>query len=184
MPDLLLELFSEEIPARMQRQAAEDLKRLVTNALVERGLTYEGASAYATPRRLALQIVGLPGRQPDLREERKGPRVGETVEGIARAHKPYGVFIDLPSYGSRTSGLLPLEEAGVSKPADLAERFPAGEKLKVLVQQIDERGRIRLAIPSSASGKGLANLGSRGVSKAMADALRKALEQDGTEKKE
>lgn len=76
MPDLLLELFSEEIPARMQRMAAEDLRRLVTNALVERGLTYEGASAYATPRRLAMQIVGLPGRQPDVREERKGPRVG------------------------------------------------------------------------------------------------------------
>ena len=58
MPDLLFELFSEEIPARMQRQAAEDLKRLVTNALVERGLVYEGAAAYATPRRLALQVVG------------------------------------------------------------------------------------------------------------------------------
>ena len=52
MPDLLLELFSEEIPARMQRQAGEDLKRLVTGALVEAGLVYEGAQAFATPRRL------------------------------------------------------------------------------------------------------------------------------------
>jgi glycyl-tRNA synthetase beta chain len=76
MPDLLFELFSEEIPARMQRQASEDLKRLVTSALVEAGVTYEGARAYATPRRLALNIVGLPARQPDTREERKGPRVG------------------------------------------------------------------------------------------------------------
>jgi glycyl-tRNA synthetase beta chain len=76
MPDLLFELFSEEIPARMQRQASEDLKRLVTNALVEAGVTYEGARAYATPRRLALHVVGLPARQPDTREERKGPRVG------------------------------------------------------------------------------------------------------------
>ncbi|MFN7319671.1 MAG: glycine--tRNA ligase subunit beta, partial [Methylobacterium sp.] len=71
MPDLLLELFSEEIPARMQRQAAEDLKKLVTGALVDRGLTYEGARAFATPRRLALTIVGLPSRQPDTREEKK-----------------------------------------------------------------------------------------------------------------
>ncbi len=76
MPDLLIELFCEEIPARMQRRAAEDLKALVTGALVERGCTYEGAKAFATPRRLALQVGGLPSRQPDLREERKGPRVG------------------------------------------------------------------------------------------------------------
>ena len=76
MPDLLIELFCEEIPARMQRRAAEDLKSLVTGALVERGCTYEGAKAFATPRRLTLQVGGLPSRQPDLREERKGPRVG------------------------------------------------------------------------------------------------------------
>ncbi|HME84817.1 MAG TPA: glycine--tRNA ligase subunit beta, partial [Roseiarcus sp.] len=76
MPDLLLELFSEEIPARMQRQAADDLKRLVTNALVERNLLYEGAQSFVTPRRLALHVVGLPSAQADLREERKGPRVG------------------------------------------------------------------------------------------------------------
>ena len=60
MPDLLLELFSEEIPARMQRKAAEDLKSLVTNALVDAGLPYEGAKAFATPRRLALHVAGVP----------------------------------------------------------------------------------------------------------------------------
>lgn len=76
MPDLLLELFSEEIPARMQRRAAEDLKKLVTDALVERGFVYEGAKAFATPRRLALHIAGLPVKGQDVREERKGPRVG------------------------------------------------------------------------------------------------------------
>jgi glycyl-tRNA synthetase beta chain len=76
MPDLLLELFSEEIPARMQRQAAEDLKRLVTNALVDAGLPYEGAQGFATPRRLTLHVVGLPEAQPRRVEERKGPRVG------------------------------------------------------------------------------------------------------------
>jgi len=64
MPDLLLELFSEEIPARMQRQAAEDLKRLVTTALVDASLPYEGAQAFATPRRLTLHVVGLPEAQP------------------------------------------------------------------------------------------------------------------------
>ena len=76
MPDLLLELRSEEIPARMQRRAADDLRKLVTDALVERGFLYEGAKAFATPRRLALHVAGLPARGQDLREERKGPRVG------------------------------------------------------------------------------------------------------------
>ncbi|CAN7557352.1 glycine--tRNA ligase subunit beta [Bosea sp. LjRoot237] len=88
MPDLLLELFSEEIPARMQRKAAEDLKKLVTDALVERGLTYEGAKAFATPRRLALTVAGLPVRGRDVREERKGPRVGApdaAVQGFLKA---------------------------------------------------------------------------------------------------
>ena len=88
MPELLLELFSEEIPARMQAQAAEDLKRLVTEALSERGLGFEGAASFATPRRLALHIAGLPARQPDLREEKKGPRVGApqaAVEGFLKS---------------------------------------------------------------------------------------------------
>lgn len=76
MPDLLLELFSEEIPARMQRRAADDLRKLVTDALVERGFLYEGAKAFATPRRLALHVAGLPPRGEALREERRGPRVG------------------------------------------------------------------------------------------------------------
>jgi len=82
MPDLLLELFSEEIPARMQRRAADDLKSLVTNALVDRGCLYEGAQAFATPRRLALHIVGLPAHQPDVKEEKKGPRVGAPQQAI------------------------------------------------------------------------------------------------------
>ncbi|MCB1540249.1 MAG: glycine--tRNA ligase subunit beta [Rhodoblastus sp.] len=88
MPDLLLELFSEEIPARMQRQAAGDLERLVTGALIERGLKFEGAVAHATPRRLALHVAGLPGRQPDVHEEKKGPRVGApdaAVQGFLKS---------------------------------------------------------------------------------------------------
>lgn len=83
MPDLLLELFSEEIPARMQRRAAEDLKSLLTNALVDAGVTYEGAKAYATPRRLALHIAGLPAGSKATREERKGPRVGAPEKALA-----------------------------------------------------------------------------------------------------
>lgn len=76
MPDLLLELYSEEIPARMQMQAQENLKKLVTDKLVDAGLTYEGAKAFSTPRRLALAVHGLLARAPDMREEKKGPRVG------------------------------------------------------------------------------------------------------------
>src|SRR6201990_2069145 len=83
MPDLLLELFSEEIPARMQAKAADDLRRLVTEKLVAEGLVYEGAKAFATPRRLALTVHGVPARQPDVKEERKGPKVGAPEQAIA-----------------------------------------------------------------------------------------------------
>ncbi|MGQ0443811.1 MAG: glycine--tRNA ligase subunit beta [Beijerinckiaceae bacterium] len=88
MPDLLLELFSEEIPARMQAGAAEDLRRLITGALRERGLSHEGAVSFATPRRLALHIAGLPARQPDTRAEKRGPRVGApdaAVQGFLKS---------------------------------------------------------------------------------------------------
>jgi glycyl-tRNA synthetase beta chain len=83
MPDLLLEFFSEEIPARMQARAAEDLKKLVTDKLVAAGLTYDGAKAFATPRRLALAVAGVPVRQPDVKDERKGPKVGAPEQAIA-----------------------------------------------------------------------------------------------------
>ena len=88
MPDLLLELFSEEIPARMQAKAADDLRRLVTDKLVAEGLVYEGAKAFATPRRLALTVHGVPARQPDLKTERKGPKIGApdaAVQGFLKA---------------------------------------------------------------------------------------------------
>jgi glycyl-tRNA synthetase beta chain len=75
MPDLLLELFSEEIPARMQAQAAKDLERLVIGALSDRGLLFEAAKSFAGPRRLTLAIAGLPAKQPDVKEELKGPKV-------------------------------------------------------------------------------------------------------------
>jgi glycyl-tRNA synthetase beta chain len=91
MPDLLLEFLSEEIPARMQARAAEDLRKLVTDRLVAEGLTYDGASAFATPRRLALTVHGLPAKQPDVKEEKKGPRVGAPDNAIAGFLKAAGL---------------------------------------------------------------------------------------------
>jgi glycyl-tRNA synthetase beta chain len=91
MPDLLLELFSEEIPARMQARAAEDLRKAVTDRLVGAGLVYEGAKAFVTPRRLTLSVHGVPARQPDLREEKKGPRVCAPDNAIAGFLKAAGL---------------------------------------------------------------------------------------------
>ena len=87
MPDLLLELRSEEIPARMQRKAAGDLKKMVTDALVDAGLTYEGAREYWTPRRLTLDIRGLTARSADIKEEKRGPSVSApqgAIDGFLR----------------------------------------------------------------------------------------------------
>ena len=87
MPDLLIELFSEEIPARMQVRAAEDLKKRITDGLVEAGITYAGAAAFSTPRRLTLTLQGVLSESPTLKEERKGPRVDapeQAIEGFLR----------------------------------------------------------------------------------------------------
>jgi glycyl-tRNA synthetase beta chain len=91
MPELLLELFSEEIPARMQGRAAEDLKRLVVDGLKARGLEAGAAQAYATPRRLALVVEGVPAKSPGISEERKGPRVGAPEQAIAGFLKSAGL---------------------------------------------------------------------------------------------
>ncbi len=88
MADLLIELFSEEIPARMQAGAREALRKLVTDGLVEAGLSYAGAQAFSTPRRLVLALEGLSAQSPTLREERKGPAVNApeaAVQGFLRA---------------------------------------------------------------------------------------------------
>jgi glycyl-tRNA synthetase beta chain len=91
MPDLLFELFSEEIPARMQARGAEDLRKAVTDRLVDAGLVYEGAKTFVTPRRLALAVHGVPARQADVREEKKGPRVGAPENAIAGFLKAAGL---------------------------------------------------------------------------------------------
>ncbi|WP_374545611.1 glycine--tRNA ligase subunit beta [Rhodoblastus sp.] len=130
MSDLLLELFSEEIPARMQAQAAADLKKLVTDALVERGLTYEAAESYVTPRRLALNIVGLPTRQPDQREEKKGPRVGAPEAAIQGFLKSAGLAsLDEAKVETDKKGgqfyLALIERPGAATIDVLAEVLPA-----------------------------------------------------------
>ncbi|HEY9236724.1 MULTISPECIES: glycine--tRNA ligase subunit beta [Phenylobacterium] len=88
MPQLLIELFSEEIPARMQAQAARDLDRMVRERLAEQGLLPEGIKTFAGPRRLTLVAEGLPAAQGDRHEDRKGPRVGApdaAIEGFLRS---------------------------------------------------------------------------------------------------
>src|SRR5205085_2689873 len=122
MPDLLLELFSEEIPARMQAKAADDLRRMVTDKLVAEGLVYEGAKAFATPRRLALTVHGIPARQSDLKQERRGPKVGApeaAVQGFLKA-----------------AGLKSLDEAKV-------QRDPKGD---FYIALIEKPGRATLEV--------------------------------------
>ncbi len=94
MPELLLELFSEEIPARMQSKAADDLKSIITNALVDAGLTYEGAQVHSTPRRLVLSVEGLKTQAADTSEERKGPRIDAPQPAIDGFLKSTGLRLD------------------------------------------------------------------------------------------
>lgn len=94
MPELLLELFSEEIPARMQARAAEDLKKLVTEKLKAAGLTFDSAEAFVTPRRLTLVVDGLPDKQPDVSEERRGPRVDAPEKAIQGFLGSTGLTLD------------------------------------------------------------------------------------------
>ena len=123
MAELLLELFSEEIPARMQKRAAEDLKKLITDKLAKAGLEFTAAEAHVTPRRLALVVDGLPERQPDVREERRGPRadapdkaiagflgsLGLTREQVEEREMPKGTFLFavIEKTGAETRGVLP-----------------------------------------------------------------------------
>ena len=93
MPDLLLELFSEEIPARMQTQAAKDLERLVVGALTDRGMLFDGVKSFAGPRRVTLAVQGIPAKQADVSEERKGPRVGAPEKAIEGFLKSAGVAL-------------------------------------------------------------------------------------------
>lgn len=123
MPDLLIELFSEEIPARMQAKAAEDLRQRVTDGLVEAGLTYAGAASFSTPRRLTLAIEGMLAQSPTLREERKGPRVDAPEKAIEGFLRGAGVSRDDLEVRDEKKGQVYF--AVISKPGRPAEEIVA-----------------------------------------------------------
>jgi glycyl-tRNA synthetase beta chain len=123
MPDLLIELFSEEIPARMQRRAADDLKARVTDGLVDAGLTYAGAAGFSTPRRLALTVQGLTAESPTVVEERKGPRADapeKAIEGFLR-----GAGVSREDLELRDEKKGQVYFAKITKPGRLAEDIVA-----------------------------------------------------------
>ena len=132
MPDLLIELFSEEIPARMQAKAAADLQKAMTDGLVEAGLTYAGAAAFATPRRLTLTVHGLLAQSPSLREERKGPRVDAPEKALAGFLRGAGVAREALSVRADKKGDVYI--ATIEKPGRPAAEIIA-ETLEKTVRQ-------------------------------------------------
>jgi glycyl-tRNA synthetase beta chain len=127
MPDLLLELFSEEIPARMQAGAARDLERLMVGALTDRGYLFEGIKAFAGPRRLALAIAGLPAKQNDVREEVKGPKTDAPEAALSGFLKKTGLTKDQLKVEKTPKGdvyIAVIERAGRETPHVLAEIIP------------------------------------------------------------
>ena len=127
MPDLLLELFSEEIPARMQQGGAKDLERLMVGALTDRGFLFEGIKAFGGPRRLTLAITGLPAQQKDVREELKGPKTDAPPAAIEGFLKKTGLTKDQLTVQSTPKGdvyLAVIERKGRETPLVLAEIIP------------------------------------------------------------
>jgi glycyl-tRNA synthetase beta chain len=127
MPDLLLELFSEEIPARMQAGAARDLERLMVGALTDRGYLFEGIKAFAGPRRLTLAIAGLPAKQNDVREELKGPRTDAPQAALDGFLKKTGLTKDQLKVETTPKGevyMAVIERKGRETPHVLAEIIP------------------------------------------------------------
>jgi glycyl-tRNA synthetase beta chain len=127
MPDLLLELFSEEIPARMQAGAARDLERLMVGALTDRGFLFEGIKAFGGPRRLTLAIAGLPAQQKDVREELKGPKVDAPPAAIEGFLKKTGLTKDQLKVETTPKGdvyMALIERKGRETPLVLAEIIP------------------------------------------------------------
>ena len=127
MPDLLLELFSEEIPARMQAGAAKDLERLIVGALTDRGFLFEGIKAFAGPRRLTLAITGLPPEQQDVREELKGPKVDAPQAALDGFLKKTGLTKEHLKVETTPKGdvyVAVIERKGRATPAVLAEILP------------------------------------------------------------
>ncbi|MEL6915720.1 MAG: glycine--tRNA ligase subunit beta [Pseudomonadota bacterium] len=124
MPDLLIELFSEEIPAGMQPRAAADLERLVCEGLAGAGLTFEAATHFATPRRLALSVTGLLAESPTTTEERKGPKVGapeKAVEGFLRGAGVTRDALEIRDMGKAQVYFAEITKPGRPAPAIIAE---------------------------------------------------------------
>jgi glycyl-tRNA synthetase beta chain len=124
MPDMLLELFSEEIPARMQARASADLKKLVTDGLVEAGLTYASAGAFSTPRRLVLTVEGLLAESKPVREERKGPKADAPDAALQGFLRSTGLTRDQLEIRDDKKGQVffaVLEKPGRAAPAIIAE---------------------------------------------------------------
>ncbi len=138
MSELLLELFSEEIPARLQTRAAEDLRRLMVDGLKARGLEVGEARAFATPRRLALVIEGVPKKSPAVSEEKKGPRVGAPEQAIAGFLKG--------------AGLASLDEAQIVKDEKKGDFY---------VARIDKPGRAAAEIVNEALREAILNFPGR-----------------------
>ena len=127
MPDLLLELFSEEIPARMQQGAARDLERLLVGALTDRGLMFEAIKAFAGPRRLTLAVTGLPAKQRDVKEELKGPKTDAPPAAIEGFLKKTGLTKDQLKIDKTPKGdvyLAVIERAGRETAAVLSKILP------------------------------------------------------------
>jgi glycyl-tRNA synthetase beta chain len=129
MAELLLELFSEEIPARMQTRAAEDLERLIGDRLKDAGLTFDTARSFATPRRLAAVVDGLPARSPDVSEEKKGPRVGAPEAAVQGFLKSAGLkSLDEAEIRADKKGdfyVATIKRSGRATPQVVAEVMPA-----------------------------------------------------------
>ncbi|MBL9054942.1 MAG: glycine--tRNA ligase subunit beta, partial [Rhodobacteraceae bacterium] len=128
MPDLLIELFSEEIPARMQARARDDLRTMMTNGLVEAGLTYASAGAFSTPRRLTLTIEGLTAESRPVREERKGPSASAPPAAIEGFLRSTGLTLDLLERRADKKGetlYAVIEKPGRAAPAIIAEVLEA-----------------------------------------------------------
>ena len=144
MAELLLELFSEEIPARMQGRAAEDLQRLVTDGLKAQGLEAGEAKAFATPRRLTLVVEGVPAKSPDISEERKGPRVNAPEQAIAGFVKSAGLrsIKDAAGRQGREEGRLLRRQGREAGPGGEGDRGRggAGGGGEVSVAEVDALG--------------------------------------------
>jgi glycyl-tRNA synthetase alpha chain len=157
MPDLLIELLSEEIPARMQPKAAEDLRRLLTDGLVEAGLTYAHAAAFATPRRLALTVEELSDRSRPVREERKGPAATAPEAAIQGFLRSTGLTLDQLERRQDKKGetfYAVIEKPGREAAEIVAEGWPRDPRLPLA--QVDALGLgllrwVRPSSPSSAS---------------------------------